>query len=167
MDASNYKAVIDQRRTALKVRRQAKAAANMLLTLHGVAILSAELDPGGRPSTTLEVVSVATVVCTSPLESVRIRVARVGAGVTPGRAVTFGVWVTPFTTFSIRGEYVDVARSLTATTDVGTEVLNIYVGVVRVGVDTTKLGKVVETVSEREEKRAESSPGDKGTADGG
>ena len=89
------------------------------------------------------------------------------AGVTTGRAVTSNSSVTPFTTFSIRGEYVDVARSLRATAANGTEVLNKYGGVVRVGVGTTKFGKVVVAVSEREEKRAESDAGDKGTADGG
>lgn len=121
------------------------------MTAHGVTILSAKLDPGGLPSTTLEVVSVAAAV----------------AGVTTGRAVTSSSLDTPFTTFSIRGKYVEVARSLTPTTDIGTEVLNMYAGVVTVGVGTTKLGKVVGTVSEREEKRAESEAGDKGTADGG
>ena len=93
----------------------------MPLTLHGVTILSPDLYPGGWPSTTLEVV-VATVVV---------------GGVTTGRAVTSSSSDTPFTTFSIRGEYVDVARSLIATTDIGTEVLNEYAGVVRVGVGTT------------------------------
>jgi hypothetical protein len=92
----------------------------MPLTLHGVTILSPDLCPGGWPSATLEVVSVA---------------AEAVAGVTTGRAVTSSSLVAPF--FSMRGEYVDVARSLTATTDIGTEVLNKYVGVVRVGVGTT------------------------------
>jgi len=113
--------------------------------IHGVTILSADLYPGGWPR--LEVASVATVMV---------------AGPTNGRAVASSSSVTVL----IRGEYVDVARSFTATTDCGTEALNEYAGVGRVGVGTTKFGKVVGTVSEREEKRAESDAGDKGTADG-
>src|SRR5882762_942895 len=126
-----------------------KVADSRPLKLHGVAFLSAEVYPGGRPSTTLEV-SVDTVVWLAPLASVRISVSSVGAGVNSGSAVTFNSEVTPFTTFSIRGEYVDVARSVTATTVVGTEVLNIYESVVRFGVGTIKLGKVVAIVSEEE-----------------
>ena len=63
------------------------------------------------------------------------------------------------------GVYVDVARSLRARAEVGTDELNVYGGVVKVGVGTTKLGRVVGTVSVREEKRAESEAGDRGTAD--
>jgi hypothetical protein len=65
------------------------------------------------------------------------------------------------------GVYVDVASSLWARTEVGTDELNAYGGVVKLGVDTTKLGSVVGTVSVREEKRAESEAGDRGTADAG
>lgn len=45
--------------------------------------------------------------------------------------------------------------------------MNKYGGVVRVGVGTTKFGKVVVTVSEREENRADSDAGGNGMADGG
>ena len=92
------------------------------MTPHGATMMPADLYPGGRPSTTLEVASA---------------VAVVGAGVTTGRAVTTSSSVTPFTTFSISGEYVDVARSLRATAEIGTEVLKVYGRVVSVGVGTT------------------------------
>jgi hypothetical protein len=138
----------------------------MAATLNGLNFSPAEY-PGGWPSTTVEAGSGLTVVCTAPLASVRRSVASVGVGFAPGRAVTFNVTTTPLTISSISGVYVDVARSLWARTEVGTEELNVYGGVVKLGVDTTKLGSVVGTVSVREEKRAESEAGDKGTADAG
>ena len=90
-----------------------------------------------------------------------------GIGFTPGRVVTFNFSTEPLTISSMSGVYVDVARSVRARTEVGTEELNVYGGVVKVGVGTTKLGRVVWTVSVREEKRAESEAGDRGTADAG
>jgi hypothetical protein len=51
-------------------------------------------------------------------------VVAVGVGVTSGSAVKFNFWVTPFRTSTISGVYVDVARSLIATAEVGTEELN-------------------------------------------
>jgi len=138
----------------------------MAMMLYGLSVSPAEWNPGGRPSTTLEVGSGLTEVCTAPLASVRIKVASVGIGFTPGRVVTFNFSTVPLTIFSMSGEYVDVASSLRARTEVGIEELNVYGGVVKVGVGTTKLGRVVGTVSVREEKRAESEAGDRGTADG-
>jgi len=72
----------------------------------------------------LETGSGLTVVCTAPFASVMRSVATVGVGVTSGKAVTFKVWVTPFGTSSISGEYAAVARSPAEIGDVGTEVLN-------------------------------------------
>lgn len=137
----------------------------MTMMPYGLSISPAELSPGGRPSTTLEVGRGLTEVCTAPLESVTRNVASVGIGFTPGRVVTFNFSTVPLTMSSMSGEYVDVARSLRARTEVGIEELNVYGGVVKVGVGTTKLGRVVGTVSVREEKRAESEAGDRGTAD--
>jgi len=131
----------------------------------GLSIWLADLNPGGRPSTTLEVGNTLTEVCTAPVASVTRNVLTVGNGVTPGRVVTFSFSTAPFASSSMSGEYVDVARPLRARTEVGIEELNVYGGVVKVGVGTTKLGNVVGTVSEREEKRAESEAGDRGTAD--
>lgn len=139
---------------------------SMVMMPYGLSISLAELTPGGRPSTTLESGNGLTEVCTEPLASVRRNVSSVGIGVTSGRLVTFNFSTTPFTISSMSGEYVDVARSLSARTEVGIEVLNMYGGVVKVGVGTTKLGRVVGTVSVREEKRAESEAGDRG-ADAG
>ena len=65
------------------------------------------------------------------------------------------------------GVYVDVARSLIAGLEIGTEELKVYEGVVKLGVGTTKLGRVVATVSVREENRAEREAGDIGTAEAG
>lgn len=150
------------------MRRQVEAVTSKLQTPYGLRIVALdERNPGGWPSTTVETGSALTVVCTAPLASVRRSVAAVGVGVTSGRVVTFNLWVTPFRTSSISGAYVDVARSLTARTVVGMEELNMYEGVVKVGVGTTKLGSVVGTVSVREEKRADSEAGDRGTTDVG
>jgi len=140
---------------------------SMAMTPYGMSISPAEWNPGGWPSTTLEIGSGLTVVCTAPLASVRRSVASVGVGFTSGRVVTFNFSTTPLTISSMSGEYADVARSLRARTEVGTVELNVYGGVVKVGVGTTKLGRVVGTVSEREEKSAESEAGDNGTADAG
>jgi len=161
---ANYE-VIDQRKTLLKARRKVETMPSMAMMPYGLSISLAEWNPGGRPSTTLELGSVLTEVCTAPLASVTRIVASVGVGFTPGRVVTFNFSTMPFTISSMSGEYVDVARSLRARTEVGTEELNVYGGVVKVGVGTTKLGRVVGTVSVREEKRAESEAGDRGTAD--
>ena len=137
----------------------------MAMMPYGLSISLAELNPGGRPSATLEVGSGLTEVCTAPLASVRRNVASVGTGFTTGRVVTFNLSTVPLTMSSMSGEYVDVASSLRARTEVGIEELNVYGGVVKVGVGTTKFGRVVGTVSVREEKRAESEAGDRGTAD--
>lgn len=145
----------------MKARSKVETIPSMTMVPYGLCFSLAELTPGGRPSTTLESGSGLTEVCTEPLASVRKNVSIVGIGVTPGRAVTFNFSTTPFTISSISGEYVDVARSLSARTEVGIEVLNMYGGVVKVGVGTTKLGRVVGTVSVREEKRAESEAGDR------
>jgi hypothetical protein len=102
---------------------QAKVVASISLTPCNLRVALAELDPGGRPSTTVDSGSGLSVVCTAPLPSVRRTTATVGAGVTSGREVTVNFWVTPFWTPTISGEYVDVARSFIATTEVGTEVL--------------------------------------------
>jgi len=149
----------------LKARRKVETMPSMAMMPYGLSISLAELYPGGRPSTTLEVGSGLTEVRTSPLASVTRNVASVGTGFTPGRVVTFNFSTVPLTMSSMSGEYVDVARSLRARTEVGMEELNVYGGVVKVGVGTTKLGRVVGTVSVREEKRAESEAGDMGTAD--
>jgi len=101
----------------------AKEVMSISLTPYNLRVALAELDPGGRPSTTVDIGNGLSVVCTAPLPSVRRSVATVGAGVTPGREVTDNFWVAPFWTPTISGEYVDVARSLMATTEVGTEVL--------------------------------------------
>jgi len=137
----------------------------MAMVPYGLSVSLAECNPGGRPSTTLGVGSGLTEVCTEPLASVMKIVESVGVGFTPGRVVTFNFTSTPFTIPSMSGEYVDVARSLRPRTEVGTEELNKYGGVVRVGVGTTKLGRVVGTVSVSEEKRAESEAGERGAAD--
>jgi hypothetical protein len=157
--------MIYQRKTSLKPRRKVETMPSIAIMPYGLSISPEELNPGGRPSTTLVVGSGLTEVCTAPLASVRINVASVGIGFTPGRVVTFNFSTVPLAISSMRGEYVDVARSLIARTEVGIEVLNVYEGVVKVGVGTTKLGRVVGTVSVREEKRAESEAGDRGTAD--
>lgn len=149
----------------MKAKRKEETMPSMAMMPYGLSISLEELNPGGRPSTTLEVGSGLTEVCTEPLASVRINVASVGNGFTPGRVVTFNFSTVPLAISSMSGEYVDVARSLTARTEVGTEELNVYGGVVKVGVGTTKLGRVVGTASVREEKRAESEAGDRGTAD--
>lgn len=156
---------VGQRKAPLKARRKVETMPSVAMMPYGLSISLAELNPGGRPSTTVEVGSGLTEVRTAPLASVRINVAIVGTGFTPGRVVTFNFSTVPLTICSMSGEYVDVARSLRATTEVGTEELNMYEGVVKVGVGTTKLGRVVGTVSVREEKRAESEAGDRGTAD--
>ena len=91
----------------------------------------------------------------------------VGGGSVSGREVTLSFSMAPFTISSMSGEYVDVPRSLIAGAEVGTEELNVYGGVVKLGVGTTKLGRVVGTVSVREEKRAESEAGGRGTAGSG
>jgi selenophosphate synthase len=103
----------------------------------GVMVRLPELNPGGRPSTTVDIGSGLTVVYTEPLASVRTIVESVGVGVTSGRVVTLNFCVTPFRTCSISGVYADVARSLTAIGVAGTEVLNIYAGVVILGVGRT------------------------------
>lgn len=80
-----------------------EAATSMLVMPYGMSVALPELDPGGRPSATVETGSALMVVCTSPLASVRTSVASVGVGVTPGRVVTFNFMVAPFTTSSISG----------------------------------------------------------------
>ena len=119
------------------------------------------------PRTTLGVGNGLNEVCTEPLASVRRSVTAVGVGVAPGRVVTFNFWTTTFRISSMSGVYVEVARSVIARTEVGTEVLNVYGGVVKLGVDTTKFGRVVGTVSVRDEKKAESEAGVIGSADAG
>ena len=61
----------------------------------------------------------------------------VGVGTVPGRLVTFNFSTTPFTISSMSGVYDDVARSLIAGSEVGTEELKVYGGVVKLGVVTT------------------------------
>lgn len=76
-------------------------------------------------------------------------VANVGDGVMVGIAVALA-WCVPNA-----AEYVLVARpeATISPAGAGTEVLNTYVGMVKVGVGSGKFGRVVATVSVSEEKK--------------
>ena len=134
--ASKLKGNNRSTKNPVESEKTSETTASMAIILCGLMVLPPELYPGGRPSITVEIGSGLTVVCTTPLASVRIRVSSVGVGVASGRAVTTNFCDTPLATCSIRGEYVDVARSVATTTEIGTEVLNMYEGVVGDGVGT-------------------------------
>jgi len=128
--------MVDQRKPPSKANRIVGTMASMAIMPYGVSISPAERNPGGWPSTTLEIGSGVTEVCTAPLASVRRSVENVVVGFTPGRVDTFNFTTEPLTISSMSGEYVDVARSVRARTEVGTVELNVYGGVVKVGVGT-------------------------------
>lgn len=114
------------------------------------------VHPGGVPNVTEGTGAVETEVSTRPEASVIMKVNNVGEGVTAGIAVTFARR-DPST-----GEYVLTAKSeeTISPCETPTEVLNAYGGVVKDGVLSGKLGRVVPTVADAAEKNEETSSAD-------
>jgi hypothetical protein len=115
----------------------------------------AALHPGGSPRVTEGCAMVEVVVWINPEASVRTKVAKVGNPASVGNAVTFW-WPDARTAL-----YVLVARPEEKIPSAGvlTDVLNVYDGVVYVGVERMKFGSVVATVADSEDKNAETASG--------
>lgn len=114
--------------------------------------VGAAFHPGGTPRVTAAMDS--TDVVTAPELSVAMSVTSVGPGEIVGSADVLN-------TLSVRmGRYVLVARPEDTVPPIGalTDVLKVYRGVVNVGVGRRKLGIVVATVAEIDDKREATDP---------
>jgi len=100
----------------------------------------------GRPSITGAIERTDTDVETAPAEFVRTTVTTAGAGVIMGMADTFASKV--FSPNSALYVLFASPKDTIPPTEAGTDVLKAYGGVVKVGVERMKLGRVVAMVSE-------------------
>lgn len=126
---------------------QEAARAGIAVKNNELFSVDAAFQPGGTPRGTAVMDS--TDVVTAPELSVTISVTSVGPGEIVGSADVLN-------TLSVRmGRYVLVARPENTVPPIGalTDVLKVYGGVVNVGVGRRKLGIVVATVAEIDEKR--------------
>ena len=112
--------------------------------------------PCGTPRVIERCAAVDVVVTVCPLVSVMMSVATVGEGVSVGIALTF------MCRELSSAEYVLVPRPVLATLPAVavTDVLNVYAGVVYVGVEIRKFGSVVATVAEYDARNTETSASD-------
>jgi len=113
------------------------------------------LHPGGSPRVIDGCAMVEMVVWMNPEESVTTKVTKFGSPATIGNAVTLGCRVARIALYVLVARPEETIPSTGALTDV----LNVYGGVVYVGVETAKFGNVVAKVADSEEKNAETAAG--------